>query len=463
MLKIYNTLKRQKELFYTIQPQQVNMYVCGPTVYNYIHIGNGRPAIFFDVVRRYLESQGYQVNYVSNFTDVDDKILRKAEEMQKTMQEVTNTFIQAFFEDTQALGIKAATIHPKVTENIPEIIAFIEDLVAKGFAYPSGGDVYFRTSQFTEYGKLSQQNLNELQYGIRIEVDERKEHPRDFVLWKRAKPGEVSWESPWQPGRPGWHIECSAMVYKYLGQTIDIHGGGQDLTFPHHECEIAQTEAKTGKVMANFWMHNAFVNMDNEKMSKSLGNTILIRDMLTYINPNTIRFFMLSTHYRNPLNYSDDIIKQSENGRARIQNSYDNLKHRLQATTDLGISESHLQRISKINKDFEDEMNDDFNTPDAITVMFELVNQANLYMEQEITSTSELQLYIDQLLSFDRILGILNLEEEVLHGHVEKLIQERNHAREAKNWVRADEIRILLSEMGIQLEDTNQGIRWRIK
>ncbi len=456
-------MKRQKELFYTIQPQQVNMYVCGPTVYNYIHIGNGRPAIFFDVVRRYLESQGYQVNYVSNFTDVDDKILRKAEEMQKTMQEVTNTFIQAFFEDTQALGIKAATIHPKVTENIPEIIAFIEDLVAKGFAYPSGGDVYFRTSQFTEYGKLSQQNLNELQYGIRIEVDERKEHPRDFVLWKRAKPGEVSWESPWQPGRPGWHIECSAMVYKYLGQTIDIHGGGQDLTFPHHECEIAQTEAKTGKVMANFWMHNAFVNMDNEKMSKSLGNTILIRDMLTYINPNTIRFFMLSTHYRNPLNYSDDIIKQSENGRARIQNSYDNLKHRLQATTDLGISESHLQRISKINKDFEDEMNDDFNTPDAITVMFELVNQANLYMEQEITSTSELQLYIDQLLSFDRILGILNLEEEVLHGHVEKLIQERNHAREAKNWVRADEIRILLSEMGIQLEDTNQGIRWRIK
>jgi cysteinyl-tRNA synthetase len=463
MLKIYNTLKRQKELFYTIQPQQVNMYVCGPTVYNYIHIGNGRPAIFFDVVRRYLESLGYQVNYVSNFTDVDDKILRKAEEMQMTMQEVTNTFIQAFFEDTQALGIKAATIHPKVTENIPEIVAFIEDLVAKGFAYPSGGDVYFRTSQFTEYGKLSQQNLNELQYGIRIEVDERKEHPRDFVLWKRAKPGEVSWESPWQPGRPGWHIECSAMVYKYLGQTIDIHGGGQDLAFPHHECEIAQTEAKTGKVMANFWMHNAFVNMDNEKMSKSIGNTILIRDMLTYINPYTIRFFMLSTHYRNPLNYSDDIIKQSENGRVRIQNSYDNLKHRLQATTDLGISESHLQRISKINKDFEDEMNDDFNTPDAITVMFELVNQANLYMEQEITSTSELQLFIDQLLSFDRILGILNLEEEVLHGHVEKLIQERNHAREAKNWVRADEIRILLSEMGIQLEDTNQGIRWRIK
>ncbi len=456
-------MKRQKELFYTIQPQQVNMYVCGPTVYNYIHIGNGRPAIFFDVVRRYLESLGYQVNYVSNFTDVDDKILRKAEEMQMTMQEVTNTFIQAFFEDTQALGIKAATIHPKVTENIPEIVAFIEDLVAKGFAYPSGGDVYFRTSQFTEYGKLSQQNLNELQYGIRIEVDERKEHPRDFVLWKRAKPGEVSWESPWQPGRPGWHIECSAMVYKYLGQTIDIHGGGQDLAFPHHECEIAQTEAKTGKVMANFWMHNAFVNMDNEKMSKSIGNTILIRDMLTYINPYTIRFFMLSTHYRNPLNYSDDIIKQSENGRVRIQNSYDNLKHRLQATTDLGISESHLQRISKINKDFEDEMNDDFNTPDAITVMFELVNQANLYMEQEITSTSELQLFIDQLLSFDRILGILNLEEEVLHGHVEKLIQERNHAREAKNWVRADEIRILLSEMGIQLEDTNQGIRWRIK
>jgi cysteinyl-tRNA synthetase len=295
-LKVYNTLNRQKEDFISIEPGKVRMYVCGPTVYNYIHIGNGRPVIFFDVVRRYLETQGYEVNYVVNFTDVDDKMIRKAEDLGITVLDVAETFIQAFKEDIASLRVREASLNPRVTENIDEIIEFIEGLERKGFAYANGGDVYFRTSKFEEYGKLSHQNLDELQYGIRINVDERKENPQDFVLWKGAKPGEISWDSPWGLGRPGWHIECSAMVRKYLGDTIDIHAGGQDLTFPHHECEIAQSEALTGKTMANYWLHNAFLNIDNEKMSKSLDNGILIRDLVKKVRPESFRFVMLSAH-----------------------------------------------------------------------------------------------------------------------------------------------------------------------
>jgi cysteinyl-tRNA synthetase len=295
-LKVYNTLNRQKEDFISIEPGKVRMYVCGPTVYNYIHIGNGRPVIFFDVVRRYLETQGYEVNYVVNFTDVDDKMIRKAEDLGITVLDVAETFIQAFKEDIASLRVREASLNPRVTENIDEIIEFIEGLERKGFAYANGGDVYFRTSKFEEYGKLSHQNLDELQYGIRINVDERKENPQDFVLWKGAKPGEISWDSPWGLGRPGWHIECSAMVRKYLGDTIDIHAGGQDLTFPHHECEIAQSEALTGKTMANYWLHNAFLNIDNEKMSKSLDNGILIRDLVKKVRPESFRFFLLSAH-----------------------------------------------------------------------------------------------------------------------------------------------------------------------
>ena len=328
-LKVYNTLTRKKEEFVPIEPGKVKMYVCGPTVYNYIHIGNGRPVIFFDVVRRYLESQKYEVTYITNFTDVDDKMIRKAEELAVTVPELAETFIQAFLDDVKTLGVHDATLNPRVTENIQEIIDFIAALVEKDFAYEARGDVYYRTSKFAEYGKLSNQNLEELQYGIRIEVDDRKESPQDFVLWKAAKPGEIYWDSPWGQGRPGWHIECSAMVRKYLGETIDIHGGGQDLTFPHHECEIAQTEAVTGHPMANYWMHNAFLNIDNEKMSKSLGNGILIRDLVKQIKPQVFRFFMLSAHYRNPLNFSDESLKQAANALERIQNAYDNLKHRL--------------------------------------------------------------------------------------------------------------------------------------
>jgi cysteinyl-tRNA synthetase len=464
MVKIYNTLERQKVEFQPIVPHRVQMYVCGPTVYNYIHIGNARPAIFFDVVRRYLESQGYQVHYVSNFTDIDDKILRKAEEMHISAKQVAETFIEAFLEDIHALGVKQADINPKVTDNIPEIIVFIEQLMAKGYAYAKEGDVFFRTSKFAEYGKLSHQDLNELQYGIRIEVDERKENPQDFVLWKKAKPGEVYWDSPWGAGRPGWHIECSAMVHKYLGSTIDIHGGGQDLAFPHHECEIAQSEANTGHVMANIWMHNAFVNMDNEKMSKSLGNTILIRDILKSISAYTFRFFMLSTHYRNPLNYSQESLTQAEHARERIQNCFDHVSYRLHTATDLGISESFASKLDRIRLNFEAKMNDDFNTPDAISAIFELVNTANMYLQQQVTSTSELSLIVDQFIAFDQVLGIIKpQDQDDITQAIEQLIEERNEARRLKKWARADELRDELMEMGILLEDTPQGIKWRRK
>ncbi|CAN7211475.1 cysteine--tRNA ligase [Paenibacillus sp. LjRoot56] len=464
-LKVYNTLTRKKEEFVPIEPGKVKMYVCGPTVYNYIHIGNGRPVIFFDVVRRYLESQQYEVNYITNFTDVDDKMIRKAEEMAVSVPELAETFIAAFLEDIQSLGVHDATQNPRVTENIQEIIEFIAALVEKDFAYEARGDVYYRTSKFTDYGKLSKQNLEELQHGIRIEVDERKENPQDFVLWKAAKPGEIYWDSPWGQGRPGWHIECSAMVRKYLGETIDIHGGGQDLTFPHHECEIAQTEAVTGHPMANYWLHNAFLNIDNEKMSKSLGNGILIRDLVKQIKPQVFRFFMLSAHYRNPLNFSDESLKQAANALERIQNAYDNMKHRLATASATGEVEAGItDKLQAISKQFVDKMNDDFNTPDAITAVFDLVAEANLYLQQERVHANAVKLYMEQLEAFDATLGILSQQaDELLDEEIEQLIVERTESRKSKNWARADEIRDLLTEKGIFLEDTPQGIRWRRK
>lgn len=466
-LRMYNTLTRKKEEFVPLEPGKVKMYVCGPTVYNYIHIGNGRPVIFFDVVRRFLESQNYEVSYITNFTDVDDKMIRKAEEMAVSVPELAETFIAAFLEDIQTLGVHEATLNPRVTENIQEIIDFIAALVEKGYAYEARGDVYYRTTKFAEYGKLSHQNLEELQYGIRIEVDDRKENPQDFVLWKAAKPGEIYWDSPWGQGRPGWHIECSAMVRKYLGETIDIHGGGQDLTFPHHECEIAQTEAVTGHPMANYWLHNAFLNIDNEKMSKSLGNGILIRDLVKQIKPEVFRFFMLSAHYRNPLNFSDESLKQAANALERIQNANDNLKHRL-ATASVSVSsevEAALkERVAAIANQFIEKMNDDFNTPDAITAVFDLVAEANLYLQQERVNAAALQVFLDQLQVFDQTLGILSQHaDELLDEEIEQLIIDRTEARKSKNWARADEIRDLLTEKGIFLEDTPQGIRWRRK
>jgi cysteinyl-tRNA synthetase len=463
-LKVYNTMTRTKEEFKPIEAGKVRMYVCGPTVYDYIHIGNARPVIFFDVVRRYLESIGYEVNYVVNFTDVDDKLIRKANEMGSSVADIANLFIQKFYEDTKGLGVQEATLNPRVTENIQEIIAFITGLVEKGYAYESEGDVYFRTSRFPEYGKLSHQNMDELQFGIRVEVGERKENPQDFVLWKGAKPGEISWSSPWGEGRPGWHIECSAMVHKYLGDTIDIHGGGQDLTFPHHECEIAQSECTTGHPLANYWMHNGFVNINNEKMSKSLGNGVNVNQLLKTISPQIIRYFMLSGHYRNPLNFSDDAVEQAKGSLQRIENCLAGLKHRL-AGAEAGEAEPAVQAaVTGVKEQFEQKMNDDFNTPDAITAVFELVNAANQYMAQDTVTADSLQLLLDQFAAMDRVLGILAQEEPaLLDEEIEQLIIERTEARKSKNWARADEIRDLLTEKGILLEDTPQGIRWRRK
>lgn len=464
VLKIYNTLTRAKDEFQPLESGKVKMYVCGPTVYDYIHIGNARPMVFFDVVRRYLESINYEVNYVVNFTDVDDKLIKKAAQMELSVPEVADMFIQKFYEDTEGLGIRRATLNPRVTENIDEIIAFIEGLFEKDFAYERGGDVYFRTTQFTEYGKLSHQNLDELQFGIRVEVDDRKENPQDFVLWKTAKPGEISWDSPWGQGRPGWHIECSAMVRKYLGDTIDIHGGGQDLQFPHHECEIAQSECLTGHPMANYWMHNGYINIDNEKMSKSLGNGINVNQLLKKISPQTLRYFMLSVHYRNPLNFSEETIEQANNGLARIENCLANIKHRLSTAAEGEVAEEIVHAVAEVQRQFVLKMNDDFNTPDAITAVFELVSAANPYLQQAEVTRSSLQLLLERFETMDKVLGILaQPAEQLLDQEIEQLIIDRTEARKSKNWARADEIRDLLTEKGITLEDTAQGIRWRRK
>ncbi|MFD1954011.1 cysteine--tRNA ligase [Paenibacillus thailandensis] len=477
-LSIYNTLSRTKETFRSIEPGKVNMYVCGPTVYDYIHIGNARPAIFFDVVRRYLEFLGYEVNYVVNFTDVDDKLIKKAEQLGTTVPEVADRFIAAFREDIEGLGIRKATVNPRVTEEIPEIVAFIQGLVDKGYAYPSDGDVYFRTSKFEEYGKLSHQNLEELQFGIRIEVGERKENPADFVLWKGAKPGEIKWDSPWGPGRPGWHIECSAMALKYAGDTLDIHGGGHDLQFPHHECEVAQSESLNGKPLANYWMHNGYLHINNEKMSKSLGNGITVHELLKRVKPQAIRYFMLSAHYRSPLNFSDDAIAQAEKSVERIANCAASLQHRLTAAGDdkapvtgseapLPSGDAELDaKLAAILAQFKAKLDDDFNTPDAITALFELVAEANQYMNRSDAAAAGFKSALHLLETMDRVLGLLpdaSAEAELLDEEIEQLIAERTAARAAKNWGRADEIRDLLTAKGILLEDTPQGIRWRRK
>lgn len=462
-LKVYNTLTRTKETFAPIEPGKVRMYVCGPTVYDYIHIGNARPLIFFDVVYNYLRASGYEVNYIVNFTDVDDKMIRKAAETGVSVLELAETYIQAFLDDAEALGVSGAR-HPRVTENLPEIVEFIEELVNKDFAYESGGDVYFRTTKFAEYGKISHQNIQQLQFGIRIEVDERKENPQDFVLWKKVKPGEISWPSPWGEGRPGWHIECSAMAKKYLGETIDIHGGGQDLQFPHHECEVAQSEALHGRPLANYWMHNGYLNINNEKMSKSLGNGLNVREILKKVRPGVIRFLMLSTHYRNPLNFSSDSIAQAEGGLERIENCLSSLAHRTSGAVDGAADDRLAQEGQRIYNDFLDKMNDDFNTADAITAMFDLVTEANRYLQNAQVTKASLELVNSFFDRMNQILGlIIESADDLLDEEVERLIEERTQARKDKNWARADEIRDLLTEQGILLEDTPQGIRWRRK
>lgn len=466
-LKIYNTLTRKKEEFVSLNPGEVNMYVCGPTVYGYIHIGNARPMIFFDVVRSYLENQGYKVNYVVNFTDVDDKLIRKAEEMNTTVPEVAERFIQAYYEDLDGLGIPRATANPRVTDNMNVIIDFIRELEQKGYAYESGGDVFYRTHKFPEYGKLSGQNIDELQFGIRIDVDDRKESPEDFVLWKAAKPGEIHWSSPWGEGRPGWHIECSAMSRQLLGDTLDIHGGGQDLQFPHHECEVAQSEAVTGKRLANYWMHNGYINIGGEKMSKSLGNGVLAKDLRSRYKREAIRYFMLSTHYRNQLNYTEEIMQQAERSVERISNAVNNLRHRLNAAFQSGAEQATPQwqaKLERVRELFHAKMQDDFNTPDAITAVFEWVSEVNALLQQPVVSHGDLKA---ALVLFEEMNSVLRIampaETELPNEEIEALIAERNEARKAKNWARADEIRNLLDERGIVLEDTPQGMRWRRK
>ncbi|RSK25526.1 cysteine--tRNA ligase [Bacillus sp. HMF5848] len=461
-IQIYNTLTRKKEPFIPIEEGKVKMYVCGPTVYNYIHIGNARAAIVFDTVRNYLEYRGYDVQYVSNFTDVDDKLIRAANELGETVPQVADRFIEAYYEDTSALGCRKADVHPRVMEHMDIIVSFIQTLIEKGFAYESGGDVYYKTRHFESYGKLSHQSIDELKVGARIDVGEKKQDALDFALWKAAKEGEIYWESPWGNGRPGWHIECSAMARKYLGDTIDIHAGGQDLTFPHHENEIAQSEALTGRPFANYWMHNGYLNIDNEKMSKSLGNFVLAHDVIKQYDPRVLRFFMLSVHYRHPINYNTELLDSSQNGFERIQTAYQNLKHRLGSCANLTHDdEQWLKVIHDLRDTFIREMDDDFNTANAISVLFDFAKQANLYLQEQNTSEQIIEAFLDQFEALLIVLGIEIDTEELLDEDIEALIEKRNEARKNRDFALSDEIRDELKARNIILEDTPQGTRWK--
>ncbi len=465
-MKIYNSLTNKKEEFKSITPNEVKMYSCGPTVYNYFHIGNARPFIIFDTLRRYLEYSGYKVTFVQNFTDIDDKMIKNANAEGITVKELAERFIKEYFIDAKGLGIKEATIHPKATENIDAIIDTVKKLEEKGYAYNVDGNVYFRTKKFSAYGKLSHQPLEDLEAGARIEVNSDKEDPMDFVLWKNKKEGEPYWESPWGQGRPGWHIECSAMVNKYLGETIDIHSGGKDLIFPHHENEIAQSEALSGKPFANYWMHNGFINIDNEKMSKSKGNFFTVRDIVKEFDYQVIRFFMLSAHYRSPINFSKDLVTQSKTGLERIINTVKNLtfimenaQNSLMNDEEKKIYEGFLTYKDK----FIEAMDDDLNTADAISHIFSLVREVNSNINGESGSSKELtEKAISLIKELTDVLGIeYNSEEDELSKEVEALIEKRQEARKNKDFALADEIRDKLTDMGIILEDTRQGVKWR--
>lgn len=462
-ITIYNTLTREKEPFKPLHEGKVGIYVCGPTVYNYIHIGNARPAIVFDTVRRYFEYKGYDVNYVLNFTDVEDKIIAEAKRQDVEVTDITEKYIAAYLEDVAALNVREATHHPRVTEVMDDIIDFIQGLIDKGFAYAVDGDVYFKPRAFDGYGKLSAQSIDELRSGARIQIGEIKEDPLDFALWKGAKGDEVSWDAPWGKGRPGWHIECSTMAKKYLGETIDIHAGGQDLTFPHHENEIAQSEALNDQQFANYWMHNGYMNIDNEKMSKSLDNFILTRDLIKKHDPQVVRFFMLSVHYRNPINFTEELLSAAKNSFERIKTAYFNLEHRKQSSLNLSQDTSQwLEKISALEKDFERSMDDDFNTANAISVLFDLAKESNLYLASKQTSEKVITTFQETMSRLLDILGIDIAEgKELLDEDIEELIEERTTARKNRDFKRADEIRDQLTEMNIILEDTAQGIRWK--
>lgn len=462
-MKLYNTLTRQKEEFVPITPGEVKMYSCGPTVYNYFHVGNARPFIIFDLLRRYFEYRGYKVEFVQNFTDIDDKVINKANEEGVDFNTIAERYIKEYFVDAQGLGVKKATVHPRATETMDAIIDIVERLIENGHAYVAeNGDVYFRTKSFPEYGKLCHQPMEELQAGARISVGEVKEDPMDFAVWKAAKPGEPAWDTPWgSKGRPGWHIECSAMANKYLGKTIDIHSGGLDLIFPHHENEIAQSECCNGVPFANYWMHNGYITIDNEKMSKSKGNFFTVRDILKDYDGEVIRFFLLSGHYRNPINFSDTLMEQAKAGLARMQHAKENLKH-LIATGEGTMTDEEkkeLEGYDKYRQEFITAMDDDLNTADAISAIFELITAINTDVRNG-ASKEFAEKCLDILMELASVVGLLQKEEDdSVDEDIQALVDERQEARKAKNFARADEIRDLLKAKGITLKDTPQGVQ----
>lgn len=457
-MKIYNTLTRSKQELVTVEPGRVKIYACGPTVYNYIHIGNARPICVFDVLRRYLEWRGLEVDYVSNFTDIDDKLIKKANEEGITVAEVAERYIAEFRTDADGLNVRRATVHPRATENIDAIIGIIKALEDKGYAYASKGDVYFRAHRFAEYGKLSHQPLEELEAGARIDVSEIKEDPMDFCLWKSAKPGEPFWESPWSNGRPGWHIECSAMAERYLGKTIDIHCGGQDLIFPHHENEIAQSECANGCDFAHYWMHNGYINVDNRKMSKSLGNFFTVREVADKYGYEPIRYIMIASHYRSPINYGTDIIEQAKAALERLYTCRRNLEFALKNAPEGGVVPVLFEEKKN---EFIAAMEDDLNTADAIGVLFTLAKELNILSNSESAGRAALQAGLELFNELCGVLGLLYAEkEESLDAEIDALIAERTEARRSRDFKRADEIRDQLKAQGIILEDTPQGVKW---
>ena len=463
-MKLYNTLTRKKEEFIPLEEGKVKMYVCGPTVYNYIHIGNARPFIMFDTLRRYLQYKGYDVTFVQNFTDVDDKIIKRGHEEGISPEEIANKYIDEYFVDADGLGIKRADVHPRVTDNIQQIIDFVKDLEDKGYAYEVNGDVYFDTKKFEGYGKLSKQNQDELEAGARIEVNDQKKHPMDFVLWKSKKEGEPGWNSPWGEGRPGWHIECSVMSNRYLGESIDIHGGGQDLAFPHHENEIAQSEARSGKTFSNYWIHNGYININNEKMSKSKGNFFTVRDISKQYDLEIVRFFMLSAHYRNPVNFSDEMLNQAKAGLERLYNAKEKLEFTISNLSESSIKDEEKGLVNELESyktKFINAMEDDLNTADAVSAIFEL----SKFINTNVNETSSLEFAKMCLDKFNELTGVLNIvnkkNDDILDKDIEELIQKRTDAKKNRDFKLADDIRQELLDKGIVLEDTRQGTKWK--
>lgn len=463
-MKIFNTMTRQKEEFIPLNEGEVKMYVCGPTVYNFFHIGNARTFVVFDSVRRYFEYRGYKVNFIQNFTDIDDKMIKRANEENTTVKELGDRFIEEYYKDADALNIERATVNPRATHYINQIVEFVKELIDLGYAYETNGDVYFNTKKFQGYGKLSKQNIEELQLGARIDVDERKKDPMDFAIWKSQKPGEPAWESPWGMGRPGWHIECSCMARDLLGETIDIHAGGSDLAFPHHENEIAQSEARTGKTFANYWMHSAFVNVNNQKMSKSLNNFFTAREILEKYDADVIRMFMLSGHYRTQINFSLELLDSTKAALDRIYNSIANLENLLDEVKVENITESEKEYTKTLNsyrQKYIEKMDDDFNTADAISVIFDLVRDVNTNVGSN-SSKEIVKHSLDLIRELGNPLGILqNSKKGSIEEEIEKLIEQRQQARKNKDWPLSDKIRDDLKAQGIILEDTPQGVRWK--